>query len=293
MEGVGLYHFSEDVLPHLADVPAEIGDVLSRVNLPVDQGARWRPRRAHSEPRGAGRAAARGRPPEARRSRRSRVRTPPRPKPSRSRSRPPKPAARRRPGSVRRRGQRAASRRAEALALLENDNVVLDETGVADLEGRPDRPARRGRPDQAQPGAQDHGLAACARTTPSSPPAARSPTTTTAAASTSPPSTASPSTRPTSTRARSPWSSRTSTPPIRPDEIGTPWAIAGTGYFTDSGHQDHLHIGFKQQIGADSKPGARRARAERRIRATTRRSRRSRPGWPPRRASAACPASCR
>ena len=43
-------------------------------------------------------------------------------------------------------------------------------------------------------------------------------------------------------------------PAIRPDEIGTPWAISGNGYFTDSGHQDHLHIGFKQQISADWKP---------------------------------------
>jgi len=35
---------------------------------------------------------------------------------------------------------------------------------------------------------------------------------------------------------------------IRPNEIGTPWAITGPGYFTDSGHQDHLHIGFKEAI---------------------------------------------
>jgi hypothetical protein len=41
---------------------------------------------------------------------------------------------------------------------------------------------------------------------------------------------------------------------IRPDEIGTPWAIAGPGYFTDAGHQDHLHVGFKQQITPDWTP---------------------------------------
>ncbi|HET8758342.1 MAG TPA: NHLP-related RiPP peptide, partial [Solirubrobacteraceae bacterium] len=39
MEGVGLYELSEHVLPHLADVPAEVGDVLSRVNLPSIRGA--------------------------------------------------------------------------------------------------------------------------------------------------------------------------------------------------------------------------------------------------------------
>ena len=34
----------------------------------------------------------------------------------------------------------------------------------------------------------------------------------------------------------------------RPDEVGTPWAIAAPGYFTDADHQDHLHVGFKQAI---------------------------------------------
>ena len=32
--------------------------------------------------------------------------------------------------------------------------------------------------------------------------------------------------------------------PIRPTEIGSPWAIDEPAYFTDSGHQDHLHVGF-------------------------------------------------
>ena len=31
---------------------------------------------------------------------------------------------------------------------------------------------------------------------------------------------------------------------IRPSEIGTPWPIDEPGYFTDSGHLDHLHVGF-------------------------------------------------
>ena len=31
----------------------------------------------------------------------------------------------------------------------------------------------------------------------------------------------------------------------RPDEIGSPWPISGPGYFTDAGHQDHVHVGFK------------------------------------------------
>ena len=40
----------------------------------------------------------------------------------------------------------------------------------------------------------------------------------------------------------------------RPDEIGSPWPISGPGYFTDAGHQDHVHVGFKtrdrQELGA-------------------------------------------
>ena len=35
MEGVAVYQFGEHVLPALADVPAEVSDVLSRVNLPA------------------------------------------------------------------------------------------------------------------------------------------------------------------------------------------------------------------------------------------------------------------
>src|SRR5918992_1553681 len=39
MEGVGLYEFSKNVLPHLEDVPSAVGNVLSRVNLPSVGGA--------------------------------------------------------------------------------------------------------------------------------------------------------------------------------------------------------------------------------------------------------------
>src|SRR4051794_6449291 len=34
MEGIGIYQFGEHVLPHIADVPGAVSDVLSRVNLP-------------------------------------------------------------------------------------------------------------------------------------------------------------------------------------------------------------------------------------------------------------------
>ena len=42
----------------------------------------------------------------------------------------------------------------------------------------------------------------------------------------------------------------------RPDEIGSPWPISGPGYFTDAGHQDHVHVGFKQEIDKSWTPPA-------------------------------------
>src|SRR3954471_16153651 len=35
IEGVGIYHLTENVLPHLEDVPGQVADVLSRVDLPA------------------------------------------------------------------------------------------------------------------------------------------------------------------------------------------------------------------------------------------------------------------
>ena len=31
---------------------------------------------------------------------------------------------------------------------------------------------------------------------------------------------------------------------LRPTEVGTPWAIGASGFFTDGAHQDHLHVAF-------------------------------------------------
>jgi hypothetical protein len=33
--------------------------------------------------------------------------------------------------------------------------------------------------------------------------------------------------------------------PLRPSEIGSPWAIGHRPYFTDEGHQGHLHVGYR------------------------------------------------
>ena len=38
--------------------------------------------------------------------------------------------------------------------------------------------------------------------------------------------------------------------PLRPTEIGTPWAIDEPGYFTDGDHRDHLHVGYDDPLAA-------------------------------------------
>ena len=46
MEGMGVYEFSQHVVPHLEDLSGAVGDVLSRVNLPaLPGGGRARGRR--------------------------------------------------------------------------------------------------------------------------------------------------------------------------------------------------------------------------------------------------------
>ena len=72
-------------------------------------------------------------------------------------------------------------------------------------------------------------------------------------------------------------------PALRPDEIGSPFAINGPGYFTDAAHQNHIHVGFKTAITPDFKlPGDVRRAPRRR-----RRRQRSRPSAPPVAAAAA------
>jgi NlpC/P60 family len=43
-------------------------------------------------------------------------------------------------------------------------------------------------------------------------------------------------------------------PSIRPSEIGSPWALPGSAYFTDGAHQNHLHVGFDEPIARDWRP---------------------------------------
>ena len=43
---------------------------------------------------------------------------------------------------------------------------------------------------------------------------------------------------------------------IRPSEVGTPWSINAPGFFTDSNHQDHLHIAYDDPAPAGFAPPA-------------------------------------
>ncbi|MGH9282377.1 MAG: hypothetical protein ACRD0S_05515, partial [Acidimicrobiales bacterium] len=40
-------------------------------------------------------------------------------------------------------------------------------------------------------------------------------------------------------------------PPLRPDELGVPWASLAPlpGVFSDAAHQDHLHVGYRHAGG--------------------------------------------
>ncbi len=45
-------------------------------------------------------------------------------------------------------------------------------------------------------------------------------------------------------------------PSIRPTEVGTPWPISEPGYFSDADHQDHIHVAFDDPITKDWQPPA-------------------------------------
>jgi hypothetical protein len=38
-------------------------------------------------------------------------------------------------------------------------------------------------------------------------------------------------------------------PPLRPAEVGSPWPLGRRPYFSDAGHQGHLHIGYRAPRG--------------------------------------------
>jgi hypothetical protein len=37
--------------------------------------------------------------------------------------------------------------------------------------------------------------------------------------------------------------------PLRPSEVGSPWLFGHRPYFSDEGHQEHVHIGYSYAYG--------------------------------------------
>ena len=37
--------------------------------------------------------------------------------------------------------------------------------------------------------------------------------------------------------------------PLRPSEVGSPFLFGHRPYFTDEGHQGHIHIGYSDPLG--------------------------------------------
>jgi cell wall-associated NlpC family hydrolase len=367
MEGVGLYEFSQNVLPHLEDVPGAVGDVLSRVNLPAVGGALASPPPASAAPvveapgaaapaaatpaaappeaappgsekgagggdggggekgaggagaaagaAGAGAAGAAAVPPELAAAEAIKAAASPEakqaeavakiaeeaedlpaandfpeggvraqaaeevgpggkpaPKPTEAPAAPPEAAApapapaeaqvpaaslgRIDPGDFGAEGTGTGGEpSAEALALLENEKVVLDEVGVADVKA--------GRIDPriiavlTKLSAEHEITVSCMCSDHSKFTSGGSISNhhygrglDIAAIDGVPVNASNFDAREIAMELQELDSA------IRPNEIGTPWAISGPGYFTDAGHQDHLHVGFKEQITPDWTPPA-------------------------------------
>ncbi len=144
---------------------------------------------------------------------------------------------------------------AEALALLDNKNIVLDSTGIADIKA--------GRIDPRVIGvltklSQEHKITvSCMCSDHSKFTAGGSVSNHFFGRGVDIAAIDGETVGPGSAIAREVASELSSLDPnIRPNEIGSPWAISGPGYFTDGAHQNHLHLGFKEEITADWKPPA-------------------------------------
>jgi cell wall-associated NlpC family hydrolase len=169
MEGVGLYQLSEHVLGHLDDLPAEVGDVLSRVNLPVVH------HEAAAAPVAPVEAADLPAPPEAAGD-----------------------VVVDSAGLANLRAEKVDHRVVSVLSRLSRHHEITvarprSDRGV-DIVAIDGRPVSASNFDAREIALELQDL----------------------------------------------------DPSIRPNRIGTPWAISGPGYVTGADHQDHLHISFKE-----------------------------------------------
>ena len=245
LEGVGAYQFAEHVLPHLDDVPASVGEVLSRVHLPPGGGGLGTtppssdvlpPEPVSDPPRVAAALTAPAGAPAAvpAVAHAAHAPSPERAAPAstdavaKQSPDPPAPAP---PADV----PAASPADPTASGLLENGNVVLDALGAAEV--------RAGRVDPRvvavlESLSREHRI-----TVSSIAPDHRA--VDVAAIDGVPVDASNFDAREIALHLQD------LDPEVRPDEIGTPWAIAGPGYFTDADQQDHLHIGFKDPSGPE------------------------------------------
>jgi NlpC/P60 family len=250
MEGVGLYEVSQRLLPNLEGLPAEVADVLTRVNLPaVDADAAPPPAADASAPpapatvvpeeqmpgyREPGEPVA----PVAEQGAAA-------PEPAAGGGPPPNPAQYGADGT-------GGPPSAEAKAVLRNDNIVLDATGRKDFsEGRMDPRIASILLELAR----DHQITVSSTASDHS--------TLTVGGSVSNHSVGrgldiavvdGEAVNPSSAAARLVAGELAELPPsIRPTEVGTPWSLAAPGFFTDGDHQDHLHVAFDGDIAPDWK----------------------------------------
>ena len=289
LEGVGILEFSEQVVPRLAAAPGLVQDVLSRVNLPAVDGLRGSlagspapaptAAAAEAEPVVAPAAPAPPAPatPDPPADADSAADTEPEPEaapaaaaaadeaaqeePATEATAPPPaepaaaaPAAPIDPASFGMEGS-GDPPSPETLALLDNKNVVFDQDGVADLKA--------GRIDPRVVAvltklSEEHKIQVSCMCSDH----ARNTTggsvsnhfygrgVDIAAVDGAPVNAGNPMARDVATELGK------LDPAYQPTEIGTPWAINDPKYFTDSGHADHLHVGFDTAIDASWKPPA-------------------------------------
>jgi len=301
MEGVGVYEFGRQVLPHLDDVPPAVGDVLSRVNLPAIRGAlapdppsaaavapvvapeeaavappALQAPPAPPEEEGVGEealdeaeAAAEDEAAEDEAAEAEAVEAPGDEEAAQADAKPARAAAvaagageepaaggRVDPGQFGAAGVGSGGPPdAQALALLDNERVVLDEVGVADVKA--------GRIDPRVIAvltklSEEHKITVSCMCSDHSKFTAGGSISNhyygrgldIAAIDGVPVSSANFDAREIA------FDLQELDAAYRPNEIGTPWQISGPGYFTDAAHQDHLHIGFKQAIDPDWKAPA-------------------------------------
>jgi cell wall-associated NlpC family hydrolase len=218
LEGVGVYDFSKDLVPHLEGIPDSVGQVLSRVNLPALPGV----------------ATAQAAQPSGQDAGEFKAISP------------------QQAGEIGAEGT-GGSPSPETLALLENRHVALDANGIADLKAGKMDPRVV---SVLSTISQDHSVSVSATISDHDKLTSGGSVSNhfygrafdIATVDGQP-------VGPGNEAARELAESLSQLDPsIRPSEIGSPWALSGAAYFSDAAHQNHIHVGFDDPIGGGWQP---------------------------------------